>query len=137
MHTTHKQVLTWWSQRKAIFIICSILIIGVCAYLVSKGFDHIDPKIALWQAQRSWSEGQIIQAILQFARAVWMATEAGGRWSIANIYVRRMRSLEKEGRLLEALQACATAVRILRSYDDEGGLSYECTVIEQRIERLQ
>jgi len=68
---------------------------------------------------------------------VWMAFEAGGRWSIADIHISRMRSLEEEGRLSEALQECATAVRILHGYDDEGGLSYECSVIEQRIERLQ
>lgn len=117
--------------------LCLLLAIGILAHLLSKGFGHVDPKMALWQAQRSWSEGQIIKAIPQFARAVWMAIEAGGRWSIADIYVRRMRVLEKDGRLSEALQACTTAIRILRGYDDEGGLSYECTVIEWRIQRPQ
>lgn len=135
----HKQVhVTGRNHRKMILIgVCLLFAIGVCTYLVLKGFGHIDPKIALWQAQRSWLEGQIVQAIPQFIRAVWMAFEAGGRWSIADIHVSRMRALEEEGRLPEALQECATAVRLLHGYDDEGGLSYECSVIEQRIDRLQ
>ena len=138
MHKTNEQLCVIKCNRNKMVLtgICLLLVIAVCVYFVLEGFNHIDPKLALWHAQRSWREGQIVQAIPQFVRAVWMAFEAGGRWSIADTHVNKMRLLEEEGRLHEALRECATAVRILHGYDDEGGLSYECYVIEQRIERL-
>jgi len=134
---SHTHDVLWYKRSRVILVsICLFLVVGINICLVSKGFGHIDPRIAFWQAQQLWSEGQIVQAIPQFARAIWMAFEAGVRWSMADIHISRMRSLEKEGRLHEALQECARAVRILHGYDDEGGLSYECTAMEQRIIRL-
>jgi len=125
------------NKYKIIWLGVCGLIIGVAfVHFTLQGINHIDPQIVLWRAQYTWREGKVIESIPQFAQAVWTAFDAGVRWSIAGVYINQMRDLNQGGYLNNALATCAKAVRILNRYDDEGSLSYDCTVIEEASKRL-
>lgn len=114
--------------------ICTLLA-GVCFNFAREGFRHVDPASKLRLAKEDWQNGQVDRALRGSVTAFGIALECGVRWSVAGIYISRMHSLDSDGQLHEALEQCHTAVQILDGYDDEGGINYVCTGIEERIKR--
>lgn len=125
---------------RKVAVLTLIVSIALCTgvtsiFLVREGFRHVLPTSALRQAEQYWQTGPVDKSLPAFLSAFWMALESGVRWSIANTYIDQMRLLQRDGKLQGAVEQCATAVRIVGGYDDEGGLSYACTVIEETIKR--
>jgi hypothetical protein len=111
------------------------LMAGLCIALISEGLDHVEPASAFREANKDFQNGLAIDALKGYATASIMSLDAGMRWKVAEVFISRVTVQEARGQLKDALTNCATAVRILQGYDDEGGLSYLCTVIEDEINR--
>jgi hypothetical protein len=112
-----------------------LLMAGLCIALISEGLDHVEPAFVFREAYKDFQNGLVIDALKGYATASIMSLDAGMRWKVAEVFISRVRVQEARGQLKDALAYCATAVRILHGYDDEGALSYHCTVIENEINR--
>ncbi len=119
----------------ALGLLGGVCTIGICINFSMQGFRHVDAASELRQAKLDWQSGQSGKSLLSFISALRMAVDSGARWSFAGNAIRQMRSLKRAGELDAALAQCRTAARIIGHYDDEGALSYDCTVIEETIPR--
>ncbi len=86
-------------------------------------------------AGQNWHDGQYAEAFQWYANANISAYNAGLRWTAARYYIEKMKSFLNKEELTRALENCSQAVKILDRHDDEGAVSYNCTVIEEKIKR--
>jgi hypothetical protein len=120
-------------KRKTAGILILILACSMGVYLINKGFQHVLPQSMLRYAGQNWNDGQYTEAIRWFANANASAWNAGARWTIAEYYLRQMKEFSEKGELAKALENCSQAVKVLAGHDDEGAVSYNCIVIEEKI----
>ena len=115
-------------------ILCVLLFIISSVYFIHKGLtQHVLPLSILRWSQQKWNEGQYIESVDWFVAANESAFNTGGRWTIADFYLQRIRSLCVEGKLAEAQENCSRAVSILDGHDDEGTVNYMCLMIDQEM----
>ena len=119
------------TKRKGILIAFVILILLASFSFRNEGIKHVLPNSELRWAQEKWSNGEYFESIKWSVVANTSAINAGFRWSIASLYFKRGVALEEQEKWKEALDVCIKTVRIVNGYDDEGSLSYHCTVLEE------
>jgi hypothetical protein len=119
----------------AVALLAVVLVLGVCRYFISVGFEHVEPAVARSDAMADWEDGRRDQALGGFVKAYWSAFESGARWSMADRYIDKSYRLLMEGQRQDALSNCRTAWQILGDYDTEGGIDFLCTQIEDAIKR--
>lgn len=123
------------SKGKNAGLLILLLVCSTSVYFINTGFQHILPLSMLRYAGQNWHEGKYAEAIRWYANANESAFNAGIRWTIAGYYIEKMRDLQNSGELNKALETCSQAVKILDGHDDEGAVSYNCTMIEEKIKR--
>jgi len=121
--------------RKITAIFILILVGSISAYFINTGFQHVFPQSMLRYAGQNWNDGQYGESLRWFANANVSAFNAGMRWTIAGYYLKQSQGFLDEGVLIKALDSCSQAVKILKGHDDEGAVSYNCMVIEEKIKR--
>ena len=123
---------------KIISLVIFILCVGLSGYFIHKGFTHVLPQGMLRLSRQKWNEEQYTESIKWFAASYKDALDAGIRWTIVEkFYLRRISDLSNKRKFKEALETCARAVRVLNGHDDEGGLSYECAILEEQMKRQE
>ncbi len=115
-------------------IILACLVLGIILNFAREGYQRASPNNVLVIAQTDWQDGKISEAVPLFVLSFKMALESQVRWTIADSYINKMKDLKKNRQLHEALAECNTARQILDTYDDEGGMDYECVVIQEEID---
>jgi len=124
------------SKRKFTGLLLILLLVcSTSVYFINTGFRHVLPQSMARYAGQNWHEGQYAKAIRWYANANISAYNAGLRWTAARYYIEKMKDFLNDGELNKALETCSQAVKILDAHDDEGAVSYNCTVIEEKIKR--
>ncbi|MBN1121387.1 MAG: hypothetical protein JXJ17_09920 [Anaerolineae bacterium] len=108
-----------------------VIILSVLLVLAHQGFDRfVDVNYKAEVAKESFQKGAISLAARQYIQAVGMSLEGQIRWSIAMIPYKKAKSLQEEEQYEAALDKYVRAVRILGTYDNEGTMGYECSVMD-------
>lgn len=125
--------------RNILLIVVLVLLVVSLSLLprvVFEGRHHVETASIIRHAGEEWQNGNTFSALTKFVTAVRMIIEGGTRSIIARPFMKRSLTFEKQGRLAEALDYCARAVRILGRYDDEGSSDYRCMTLNWQIQQL-
>ncbi len=117
----------------AIALIGAAIVFTVSFRIVSDGLARLDTQFTFKRSREEWQRGYVLQAGETFLNGVWMTVEGGTRWQIARLWLQYSDTLISQNKLLEALQVCQTASKVLERYDDEGALSYRCFLVDEAI----
>ena len=112
-----------------------LFVFSISASFINKGFHHVLPSGMLRLAGQYWDDKSYAESIRWFANANVSAFNAGLRWTIADYYIQQMDDFLHKEKLTEASENCSRAVKVLDGHDDEGAVSYNCVVIEQKIKQ--
>jgi hypothetical protein len=71
--------------------------------------------------------------MIELNSAVGMASEAGLKHALVNIYLEQMIIAEQDTHLHDELALCERAVDLLNPYDDRGAMLYQCDALKELI----
>ena len=89
--------------------------------------------VTWYEAKESWERADYLKAVRVNLQALWLTLDFETRVVISKPFYQQSRSLEKQGQLKEAFDACMVGANIISGkYDPEGVYAYHCFELEMQ-----
>ncbi len=120
-------------ERKLVILFWSVLLVATCFYAASflkENLWSVTGHAAFEQGRAEWRQGHIQRAAWRWTFAVERTVRDIVDRERAFSILRQSDAYVHEGKLTTALAYCKKAAEI---YDEEGATSYQCMMIDQKI----
>jgi hypothetical protein len=125
--------ITSVTKKRLSALLIFIIILAVVVYsgtILAKKLWSLPSQIFFELAKVEWTKGHRQKAVELWVYGIDKTIRDTINRERAYRILQQSDNLLKEGKLTDALNSCYRAAKI---YDEEGGVSYKCMLIEQRI----
>jgi hypothetical protein len=129
-------------QRQRLIVLGAVMLLIACLCLVvlitvSRVSRRAAVGYYVWTGDSDWTSGNYPGAIQGWLKAAVIVPDVEIRFLIYGFYARKYSRQYDAGDLTGAFDTCITGVSVLGSYDIEGGESYYCYLIDQKIRQVE
>jgi hypothetical protein len=88
-------------------------------------------------AKQAMKNGHLIDSMFWMSLSSKLTIDSEIKWNKAQPYIKQYNGLVKQGKLKEALDVCVKIDELIRKYDWDYGILYDCYLLNQQLNQVE